>query len=161
MIQAHRYHDISAGHRVDGHESKCSNLHGHNYRIHFTVQQQPPEMGDILNKLSSGTPMGEIGTGLDSIGRVMDFSVIKEKLCLWLEINWDHKFLIWNQDKNAKWLDENMPGIVLVPFNPTAENMAKFLVEKVGPYQLMDTGVILVRVVVEETRKCSASFGVD
>lgn len=27
------YHDISCGHRVYGHESKCAHLHGHNYRI--------------------------------------------------------------------------------------------------------------------------------
>ena len=29
---AERYHDISCGHRVVGHESKCAFLHGHNYR---------------------------------------------------------------------------------------------------------------------------------
>jgi 6-pyruvoyltetrahydropterin/6-carboxytetrahydropterin synthase len=35
MITANRYHDISCGHRVVGHEGKCRHLHGHNYRIHF------------------------------------------------------------------------------------------------------------------------------
>ena len=35
MIVATRYHDISCGHRVANHESKCAHLHGHNYRITF------------------------------------------------------------------------------------------------------------------------------
>jgi 6-pyruvoyltetrahydropterin/6-carboxytetrahydropterin synthase len=34
--KVHRYHDISCGHRVHGHEGKCRHLHGHNYRVHFT-----------------------------------------------------------------------------------------------------------------------------
>ena len=63
MITVERYHDISMGHRVVGHESKCRHLHGHNYRIHFVCTA--PE--------------------LDGVGRVIDFSEIKERLCQWLE----------------------------------------------------------------------------
>src|SRR5690606_2639979 len=76
MITAERYHDISCGHRVVGHEGKCRFLHGHNYRIHFEIQAE----------------------SLDTVGRVIDFSVIKEKLCMWLEEHYDHKFLIWQED---------------------------------------------------------------
>ena len=139
MITATRYHDFSAGHRVYGHESKCAHLHGHNYRVHFTVA------GD-----------------LDSIGRVMDFSVIKLKLCVWLEWNWDHKFLIWKEDPWAVDLVKVDPvGTWLVPFNPTAENMARYLVEVIGPQQLEGTGVRLIHCSIEETRKCSAAYGGD
>jgi 6-pyruvoyltetrahydropterin/6-carboxytetrahydropterin synthase len=46
--------------------------------------------------------------------------------------------------------------VVAVPFNPTVENMAFYLLKHIGPIQLMNTGVKLVRVVLEETRKCSA-----
>lgn len=133
---AKRYHDICAGHRVYGHESKCAHLHGHNYRIHFEVQGK-----------------------LDSIGRVMDFSVIKEKLCQWLEDNWDHKFLVWEQDPIAAYLiDVDSAGVVKVPFNPTAENMAEHLVTVIGPEQFQNTGCVLVSVEISETRKCSAQF---
>lgn len=136
MITASRYHDISAGHRVFGHESKCSHLHGHNYRIHFTCK------GD-----------------LDTVGRVIDFGVIKEKLCMWVEEHWDHKFLLWSEDEIAKQMKLfDWDGVVLVPFNPTAENMAKHLVEVVGPQNLAQTGVTLVSVRIEETAKCSAEF---
>ena len=134
--QAHRYHDISTGHRVYQHESKCAHLHGHNYRVHFTVEAPK----------------------LDAIGRVMDFSVIKEKLCMWLEDNWDHKFLVWVKDPWATTLTELDPTTVVTGFNPTAEKMAQYLVEVVGPTQLEGTGATLTHVVIEETCKCSCSF---
>jgi len=46
--------------------------------------------------------------------------------------------------------------VVIVPFNPTAENIALHMVEVLGPGCLAGTGVRLVRCDVEETRKCSA-----
>lgn len=134
--QAKRYHDISCGHRVFQHESKCAHLHGHNYRVYFTCEAEE----------------------LDNIGRVIDFSDMKSRLCMWLEDNWDHKTLIWENDPWAKVLPEIDPTIVIVPFNPTAENIAQHLVEVIGPQQLAGTGIKLVHCDVEETRKCSASF---
>lgn len=95
----------------------------------------------------------------DKLGRVMDFSVIKSTLCEWLENEWDHKFLIWKEDLLSSYLYEmDKGGVVLVPFNPTAENMAKYLVEVIGPKLLTGTGVTLLHVKIEETAKCSASY---
>lgn len=138
-ILVHRYHDISCGHRVVGHEGKCKHLHGHNYRVYFTCQSEE----------------------LDALGRVIDFGVIKAKLCMWLEHEWDHRFLAWQDDPLLPALVEIDPTVVDVPFNPTAERMADYLLRCVGPLLLEDTGVRLVRVLVEETRKCSAEAGVD
>lgn len=139
MITATRYHDISSGHRVFGHESKCKHPHGHNYRIHFTCRAN--------------------NDTLDDVGRVIDFSVIKERLCMWVEENWDHKTLLWYNDPLSLVLSEQDPeGVVTVTFNPTAENMAKYLVLVVGPKQLLDTGVTLISVKIEETAKCCAEF---
>jgi 6-pyruvoyltetrahydropterin/6-carboxytetrahydropterin synthase len=138
-ITATRYHDFSTGHRVYGHESKCAHLHGHNYRIHLTVEAEQ----------------------LDTVGRVMDFSAIKEHLCYWLEEEWDHKFLVWEQDPFASSLKELDPvGTVVVKFNPTAENMGQYLIDVVGPKQLAGTGVKLVSVNIEETRKCNVTVGI-
>lgn len=148
MITATRFHDFSCGHRVVGHEGKCAFLHGHNYRVHFTAQSR----------------------ALDKVGRVVDFSVLKSTLCQWLEDNWDHKFLAWQFDKVmlnvtqpcrfpsdqldiAKVLLES---VIFVPFNPTAENMAHYLLTQVGP-NVLPGDVRLIRVVVEETRKCTAA----
>ncbi len=103
-------------------------------------------------------------TELDQQGRVVDFGVIKVLLCEWLEHTWDHKMLLWEEDEAMHALETSGYGDILhssiewVPFNPTAENMAEYLVEVVGPQQLKQTSVQLIRVVIEETRKCSASY---
>ncbi len=152
-ITAERYHDFCMGHRVVGHEGKCRHLHGHNYRVHFEL---------IADNIQ------------DEIGRVIDFSVIKDCLCEWLERNWDHKFMAWEDDELITALDNAVEeggiipdptdadhfeqSIVYVPFNPTAENMAKHLVEVVAPKQLSGLGATLIKCSIEETRKCTATF---
>lgn len=143
-IRAIRYHDISCGHRVVGHEGKCRFLHGHNYRVIFHCEAEE----------------------LDQIGRVIDFGMMKARLCMWLENAWDHKFLAWEEDKvivamlGCLETDESLivqNSIVLVPFNPTAENMADYLLNVICPSLLFGTGVLAVKVEIEETRKCSVS----
>jgi 6-pyruvoyltetrahydropterin/6-carboxytetrahydropterin synthase len=134
-MRAIRYHDISCGHRVVGHEGKCRNLHGHNYRVHFECE----------------------AAGLDEVGRVIDFSIIKSQLCEWLETEWDHRMILWDKDSDAEQLLIIDPTIVLVPFNPTAENLAQYLIDEIGPKLMSPLGVRLARVVIEETRKCSVS----
>lgn len=135
IITASRYHDFSYGHRVCGHENKCGHLHGHNGRVHFTVTAHK----------------------LDMVGRVLDFSVINTRLCQWVEEQWDHKFLVYRRDPWADQLIDTDPmGVVPVEFNPTAENMAKYLLKAIGPLALDGTNCTLVKVIIEETRKCSA-----
>lgn len=178
-IQAHRYHDISAGHRVVGHESKCRHLHGHNYRVHFYCEAlEEPCVDDKDHLYSVEHKCVKCGKqcdkpSLDSLGRVIDFSVIKEKLCVWLEDNWDHKFLHWEADlvmlglanlaDNSKkdWGDTDysnfIESLVETQFNPTAENMAHYLLTQIAPKQLDGTGVVCTKVVIEETRKCAVT----
>lgn len=135
-ITANRYHDISCGHRVVGHESKCAHLHGHNYRVHFHVSS----------------------ARLDDVGRVIDFSIIKAILCQWLEDSWDHKMLIWEKDPMLDTLvDLDPDGIRITVFNPTAENMAAYLVDDMAP-RLLPEFVKLVKCTIEETRKCSVTY---
>lgn len=138
VIKATRFHDFCAGHRVLGHENKCAHLHGHNYRIHFTVEGCR-----------------------DSVGRVLDFSVIKSILCDWLEVNWDHRFLVFKEDPWASHLVAVDRATIITDFNPTAENMAEYLLNTIAPPLLEPYGVILTEVVIEETRKCSASAALE
>lgn len=169
-VKVIRTHEICAGHRVVGHESKCRHLHGHNYVFHFHVA---PLATNAINT-SSGNHV--IEGSLDDIGRVIDFSVVKSTLCEWLENNWDHRFLHWEHDglidaiKRLVEDENNLPedqqlmsqkdelhlfdSFVALPFNPTAENMAEHMVEVIGPRLLDEYGVELVQCVIEETSKC-------
>lgn len=141
MLTCTRHHDICCGHRIYGHEGACANLHGHNYRFHFHCRAA--------------------GGELDNLGRVVDFGVIKETLCAWLDRHWDHRLLLWHEDPlllalNA--LPDVASGLVAVPFNPTVENMARHIGEVVAPQCLAGTGIAVVRCTVEETVKCNATW---
>ena len=155
-----RSHEICAGHRVVGHESKCRHLHGHNYKFHFKVA--PKKGSQEINSIL-----------LDDVGRVIDFSVVKTTLCQWLEDNWDHKFLHWEEDPLIKALqvdcelcDETTGqdvrdfdnSLVSLPFNPTAENLAAYMVNVIGPRLLDEHGVQLVECTIEETSKCHVNY---
>ena len=133
-----RSHEIHCGHRVYKHESKCAHLHGHSYVFDFTCEG-----------------------ALDAVGRVLDFSAVKERLCAWLETNWDHRFLIFDQDPLGMHLLDIDYTVVRVPFNPTAENIAAYMVEMIGPLALAGTGVRLVACTVHETSKCSATYAIS
>lgn len=166
-----RSHEICAGHRVVGHESKCRHLHGHNYKFHFKVA---PKHG--CGKVVTRGKLLE--DGLDNVGRVIDFSVVKTTLCQWLEDNWDHKFLHWEHDSvinslivvaSTEFARENnlvkdedydpfVDSLVALPFNPTAENLAAYMVDVIGPQLLDQYGVELVECTIEETSKCHVNY---
>jgi len=111
-------------------------LHGHSYKVE--IEACAPE--------------------LDSVGRVMDFSLLKEKMGGWIDEHWDHGFLLWFKDAEAQFAINNLPNQKLyrVPYNPTAENIARHLLEDICPLVLRGTGVSVTRVIVRETENCSA-----
>lgn len=167
-----RSHEICAGHRVVGHESRCRMLHGHNYKFHFKVAPKPER--EAVHVDGGVYVAGEIISegSLDAVGRVIDFSVVKSTLCEWLEDNWDHKFLHWEKDdliKGVQLAANNHPlcdedhtsffnSMVSLPFNPTAENLAAHMVNVIGPELLDPYGVELVQCVIEETSKCHVEY---
>ncbi len=160
QVVVEREHEICMGHRVVGHEGKCRHLHGHNYKFVFRVR--------------------EVDNELDKVGRVVDFSVVKSILCEWLEDNWDHKFMAWEDDnlisaiENAVEEEGIIPdpedaghlhqSIVYVPFNPTAENIAIHFVEKIAPELFEEAGhgdLELFELVIHETSKCHVIYSKD
>jgi 6-pyruvoyltetrahydropterin/6-carboxytetrahydropterin synthase len=129
-----------AGHRLYRHESKCAFFHGHNYRV------------DIEVVGAAG------GTEVDAVGRIVDFSLIKKRMLGWLDDNWDHGFLIFEEDANALAAIKMVQPTkyFVMPYNPTAENMARYLLEVVAPNVLGDLGVVARKVVVWETDESCA-----
>jgi 6-pyruvoyltetrahydropterin/6-carboxytetrahydropterin synthase len=130
-VTATRRLQYAIGHRVHRHESKCRHLHGHNFTFFLTAEAKH----------------------LDSLGRVMDFGVLKEKFGQWLELHWDHGFVLWEKDEEAVAAVRMVAGqkLFLLPTNPTAENLALFLLKTVGPLLLSGTEVILTKVQIYET----------
>jgi 6-pyruvoyltetrahydropterin/6-carboxytetrahydropterin synthase len=129
-----------AGHRLYQHESKCAFFHGHNYRVDIEVVGQGG------------------GTEVDAVGRVVDFSQIKQRMLGWLDAHWDHAFIVFEQDENALAAVRMVEPTkyFVMPWNPTAENMARYLLEVVAPEVLGDLGVVAREVRVWETEESCA-----
>ena len=104
--------EIDMGHRVPNHKSKCRNPHGHRYKIEVCVDDK------VINT-----------SGSSDEGMVIDFGDLKEIMMEYIDKVYDHSFTIYNHDELAGWFnairtDHDMK-INLVPFIPTAENLAK------------------------------------
>ena len=138
MITCTRLIEFDAAHRVLGHESKCANLHGHRYKLEITAQA--PE--------------------LDTLGRVVDFSVLKERIGGWVDEVWDHTTIVYVED-STYWdaLEKLRPQkpIYVSAWNPTAENIALHILKVVCPKFLADTGIQVIKVVCWETPNCYAT----
>lgn len=130
-----------AGHRLYQHGGKCEFFHGHNYVAEFYVT----------------------GENTDSVGRVIDFADLKNRFKGWIDEHWDHGFVLSEQDQNgiaAAQLVQPSKYHVL-PYNPTAENLAKYLLEQVCPQLLEGTSVRATKVVIWETDEACAAAECD
>ena len=136
MITCTRRIEFDAAHRVCEHESKCKFLHGHRYVIEatFTAKQ------------------------LDGIGRIIDFGVIKEKLGSWVDSHWDHTAILFEKDKALGESIRAQTGqaIYYLPTNPTAENMASYLFEKICPELFAADTITCSSIKLYETPNCYA-----
>ncbi len=125
-----------AGHRLHRHGGKCEFFHGHNYVADFYVTADE----------------------VDDVGRVIDFADLKKLFKGWLDEHWDHGFILNKMDDNglaAVKMVEPCKYFVL-PYNPTAENMAIYLLHEVCPTLLAGTGATATKVVIWETEEAFA-----
>lgn len=129
-----------SAHRVLRHESKCGSLHGHRYVAEVTCTAKE----------------------LDGCDRVVDFSVIKDRLGTWIDTHWDHTTLVNSDDFALRDFCQTEEGehgkraaYVFDDAEPTAETIAQELLV-VGQDLLDDTGVKVVSVRIYETPNCSA-----
>ncbi len=137
MITITRRLEFDYGHRVLGHEGKCRNLHGHHGVAEVKV----------------GCPR------LDDVGRVVDFSVVKELVGGWINEHWDHNLLLNPQDPQLDHLCDTEAQLpyVMPDGNPTAENMAQVLFVTAASL-LASHGVKVIAVTVWETPNCKATY---
>ena len=130
-----------AGHRLVGPEGKCRNLHGHNYiaEVYVTCPEQ------------------------DALGRIIDFKQLKERCKNWIDENWDHAFVLWEKDDNgiAAIRSSEPHRLFLLPTNPTAENMASYLLTEACPKILSDTNATAFRIRLWESEETFAEATLD
>src|SRR5690606_8886028 len=81
----------------------------------------------------------------------------------WLDEHWDHAFLLWERDENALAAVRSCDPhrIYELPYNPTAENLARYLLEEVCPKLLDGTGATAQRIVIWESEESYAEVSRD
>ncbi len=136
MITCTRKVQFDAAHRVMNHESKCKMLHGHRYVVEATFAAD----------------------GLDELGRVIDFGVIKERLTNWIDNNWDHNTILFQEDRalGDAITQQLSQKIFYLPTNPTAENMAQYLLKTVCTELFPEPNIKCIRIRLYETPNCYA-----
>ena len=78
MVTCTRRLEWDAMHRIPLHESKCRAFHGHRYAAEITCLAP-----------------------LDSLGRVVDFGVVKQLVGGWIDQHWDHTAILMEGDPEA------------------------------------------------------------
>lgn len=106
--------EISTGHRLHLHNGGCSNFHGHNYQVKVLI--------DFLTE--------DPEKFIDGVGYYLDFSEIKNRINTF----YDHRFLMFEGDPllHNLELEGNMPGLRVVNYAPTVENITKEMTKIVG-----------------------------
>jgi len=97
------------GHRLPGHAGKCSNIHGHSYRMRIILE---------------GTE--------DAGGMLMDFYELKKLISPLLE-ELDHAFMVRDTDSGMiEALKALHSRMVIVGFESTVENLCRYFLEKIS-----------------------------
>lgn len=136
LLTCTRRLEFDAAHRVMEHESKCKYLHGHRYVVEATFTAKT----------------------LDTLGRVIDFGIIRTLLGNWIDEHWDHTTILHQDDAmlGKTIADQTRQTIFYLPNNPTAENMADYLINIVCKQLFSNSGVECVGIRLYETPNCYA-----
>ena len=136
------------GHRVPNHKSKCCSNHGHTYFCEVTL-----ESNDVVKE-----------QGVSDEGMIMDFGDIKKILNEEVYDVLDHASMFYEKDPLIDALrQDEMTRLIEVPFIPTAENISKWIYDKIKPKldDVYGIGLILKSVQVWETPTSTAVYTSD
>lgn len=103
---------FDAGHRLLKYRGKCESPHGHTFKAEIMLSSEK----------------------LNHMGFVIDFVELRDKVGKWIDENWDHAFLVNEQDEEllrALDLLKEKKVFVFHGGNPTAEVMARYLYDYV------------------------------
>ena len=133
------------GHRVLNHRSVCKGLHGHRYKAEICVE------GNLIEE-----------KGASEEGMVIDFADIKKVAQKFIQEELDHAFMVWDRDHELLEFFKSSQGHkpVIVPFTPTAENVAAYIFNKLKDKftDVFKTGLKLQSVKLWETPSSYALY---
>ena len=121
-------------HALYGYDGPCKNIHGHTYHLSVTL---------------IGTPIQDNGDV--KLGMVVDFGDLKKIVKDNILEKYDHA-LVLNKDapySQSEFISNEFEKVILVPYQPTCENLLLRFVEKLKPLFAEEMALISIRL--EET----------
>jgi 6-pyruvoyltetrahydropterin/6-carboxytetrahydropterin synthase len=116
-IRITKQFSFETGHALYGYDGKCRNVHGHSYKLSVTV---------------IGTPISD--THNVKFGMVIDFTDLKKIVKEEIVDKFDHA-TVFNKNtphiELAQELKSRGHHVILVPYQPTSENMVIDFSEKI------------------------------
>lgn len=130
-------HSFDSAHFLANYQGKCSNIHGHRWKVEIEIQSEVLVSGGQLD------------------GMVIDFSDLKKDVITMIDY-FDHALIIQENSMRVETLNcllQDGFKVISVEFRPTAENFAAFFFKN-----MKDKGYKVKRVIVYETPINSAIY---
>lgn len=139
MFRCTKIFKFDAAHILDSaFTKKCLNVHGHTYKVGITLRRRD--------------------SYLDEHGMVIDFGLVSAAVNHLINDWLDHSLLVSSQTCNAELKNlKSKFRVCIFDFNPTAENLAKYIYDEVKKV-LSDPKISVEKVRVYETETCWAEF---
>jgi 6-pyruvoyltetrahydropterin/6-carboxytetrahydropterin synthase len=117
VVRITKHFDFESAHALYGYDGKCKNIHGHSYHLYVTV---------------IGTPINDINHVKN--GMVLDFGDLKKIIKDEIVDVFDHATILNKNSPHvqlAKDLEGHAHRLVMVPYQPTSENMLFDFAERI------------------------------
>ncbi len=117
VVRITKHFDFESAHALYGYDGKCKNIHGHSYHLYVTVIGTPI---DDLNHVKNGM--------------VLDFGDLKKIVKDEIVDVFDHATILNKNSPHAdlaKDLQGHSHRLVMVPYQPTSENMLFDFAERI------------------------------
>ncbi|WKK65964.1 6-pyruvoyl trahydropterin synthase family protein [Lutimonas zeaxanthinifaciens] len=116
-IRITKHFDFESAHALYGYDGKCKNIHGHSYHLYVTVIGSPIEDKSHTKN-----------------GMVMDFGDLKTIVKKEIVTKFDHAVVLNSNSPHkelAGTISDHSHKVVLVPYQPTSENMLIDFAERI------------------------------
>jgi 6-pyruvoyltetrahydropterin/6-carboxytetrahydropterin synthase len=136
-IRVTKEFDFEMAHALHGYQGACKNIHGHSYHLSVCL------LGKVLNNPEHSEN-----------GMVIDFSKLKKIVKTQVIEDFDHALML-NEDaaKAKSFTQPPFEKTLLMPFQPTCENLLIEIVRRIKPHLPPNTTLHHVRL-----RETSGSF---
>ncbi len=141
VIRVTKIFQFSMAHALQNYSGLCKNIHGHTYHLEVTVRGETAQ--------SPVSPKD---------GMLIDFSDLKKLVNTHVVDIWDHALML-NANSPAALLEEvqkHYEKVIIVPFQPTTENMLAFLAQKIQ--EVLPENVYLYALKLSETPNSYAEW---